>query len=74
MIEEEKRYLEVEVRVTFTSQLEIPEEIAHDADLVEEYAHQYGSTPEALSVGDVEIDILNSMFEEDGSVYVVSGL
>ena len=74
MKEQEKRYIEVEDRVTFTAPLEIPEEIAHDADLVEKYAHQYGSTPEVLSVGDVEIDILNSMFEEDGSVYVVGGL
>lgn len=71
---EEKKYIEVEVRVTFITPLEIPEEIAHDADLVEEYAHQYGSTPEALSTGDVEIDILNSMFEEDGHVYTVSGM
>lgn len=59
------KYTEIEVRVTFVTTVEVPEEIAHDRDLIDDFAQEFGSTEEALSTGDVEIDVMNYWFEDD---------
>lgn len=59
------KYTEIEVRVTFVTTVEVPEEIAHDRDLIDDFAQEFGSTEEALSTGDVEIDVQNYWFEDE---------
>lgn len=59
------KYTEIEVRVIFVTTVEVPEEIAHDRDLIDDFAQEFGSTEEALSTGDVEIDVLNYWYEDD---------
>lgn len=63
------KYTEIEVRVTFVTTVEVPEEISHSIDLIDDFAQEFGSTEEALSTGDVEIDVQNYWFEDsDGWV------
>lgn len=61
----EEKYVEVEVRVTFVTTVEVPDEIAHNKDLIDDFAQEFGSTEEALSTGDVEIDVLNYWYEDE---------
>lgn len=63
----EEKYTEVEVEVTFRTTIEVPEDIAHDRDLIEDFAQEFGSTEESLSTGDVDIDISRWWYrDEDG--------
>lgn len=63
----EEKYVEVEVEVTFRTTIEVPEDIAHDRDLIEDFAQEFGSTEESLSTGDVDIDISRWWYrDEDG--------
>lgn len=63
----EEKYTEVEVEVTFRTTIEVPEDIAHDRDLIGDFAQEFGSTEESLSTGDVDIDISRWWYrDEDG--------
>lgn len=65
---EEKKYKSVVVEVTFSAEIEIPEEIADDEDAVMAYADEFGSTAEALTQ-DCEIGVVHVTYDEDGVEY-----
>lgn len=63
----EDKYTDVVVRTTLINIITVPEEIAHDRDLVDDFVQNFGKTKEVLSTDDIETDVLEYWFEdEDG--------
>ena len=61
----EDKYTDVVVRTTLINIIAVPEEIAHDRDLVDDFVQNFGKTKEVLSTDDIETDVLEYWSEDE---------